>query len=187
MKKLIFLTGNKQKFAIAKKAFAGLNIKLIQKDIAPPEIQSMNVEDIASFSVEWASKKFKAPVFVTDAGACIKALNGFPGPFVKYVNHWFRAEDYVNLMKGKKDRSVVFKDCLAYCEPGKKPKLFCNSTEGKITMKPRRKRYTPLNSVLIPDGYKITTSEMSQKDMLQFWGDNIGNWRQFSDYLRKKF
>ena len=65
---IIFVTGNKYKFQVAKQALEGLDIELIRKELETPEIQSTNLEEIASFSALWAGKLLKKPVVLTDAG-----------------------------------------------------------------------------------------------------------------------
>jgi len=54
MRTVIFVTGNEYKFQVAQKALKKTGIKLIQKDLQIPEIQSDKVEEIASFSAQWA-------------------------------------------------------------------------------------------------------------------------------------
>lgn len=186
MKTLIFITGNKYKFKIAQKALHNLNIKLIQKSLDTPEIQSVDVKDIASFFAKWASGFLKKSVILSDAGFYIESLKGFPGPFVKYTNKWLLAEDYLRLMKGKKNRRVVVKDCLAYCEYGKKPITFCAQTKGRIAYKESKKGISSIDKIFIPEGEKLAISELKLDDMLNFWRKNINNWEKFINYLKLK-
>lgn len=65
----------------------------------------------------------EAEIHMTDNGCYIGALNGFPGLFIKYINQWLSAKDLLGIMDGKKNRSVIWKECLAYYEPGKKPNI----------------------------------------------------------------
>jgi inosine/xanthosine triphosphate pyrophosphatase family protein len=50
-KQITFITGNSYKFDVAKKSLEGTGIELIQQKLDTPEIQSVNVEVIASYSV----------------------------------------------------------------------------------------------------------------------------------------
>src|SRR3989344_556765 len=113
-KEIIFVTGNKYKFRVAQKSLMGSGFKLVQKKLETPEIQSDLVEEVSAFSAKWAANILKKPVVVSDGGCYIEALNGFPGPFIKYINKWLSAGDLLNLMKGKKNRRVFWRDCLAY-------------------------------------------------------------------------
>ena len=157
-----------------------------------PEIQSESVEEIAAFSAKWASDKLNKPVAVSDGGCYIEALNGFPGPFIKYINKWFSAENMLDLMKGKKDRRVVWRDCLAYCEPGKKPKTFvCDFESGMLAEKSGaqkyRKDYGWIDTLFIPKGHTKPLSEWPDDEYLDFWSspNNYDSWQRLVDYLNK--
>jgi len=82
---LVYVTGNDTKFEVALKTFSNTGIALLQKSLSTPEIQSKSVQEVAMYSARWASKELDKPVIVTDAGFYIEALNGFPGPFIKFV------------------------------------------------------------------------------------------------------
>lgn len=184
--KLVFVTGNKYKYRIARKALSDLNIRLVQKKIPVPEIQSMDVSEIAAFSAAWASKKINLPVVVTDAGFYFEGLKGFPGPFIKYANQWFSSSDFIGLMRGRKNRKIIVKDCLAFCAPNKKPVVFCSQTEGSAAKKPGSRGISSVDQIFVPKGYAKTTSDMSTDEMLNFWQGKINNWMKLAKYLRKK-
>jgi len=99
---IVFVTSNSYKLQIAKRAFNGSGLKLVQKKLKVPEIQDESVEKVAAFSARWASNVLKMSVVVSDGGCYIEALKGFPGPFIKYVSRWFSAEDLLQIMRGKK-------------------------------------------------------------------------------------
>lgn len=189
-KEIIFVTGNTYKFQVAKKATSGHAIKIVQKKLDTPEIQATSVEDIASFSARWAADVLKKPVVVSDAGCFIEALNGFPGPFIKYIDGWLSSRDLLALMTGKKNRVAVWRDCLAYCEPGKKPKIFVCTFEGVIAQKVGRtkfrKDYGWIDSLFIPKGHTRTLSEESTEEYLQYWSDPrmYDSWQRLVGYLK---
>jgi len=177
-KTIIFVTGNDYKFQAAKIALKDAGIKLVKKRLETPEIQDESVEEVAAFSAAWAANILKKPVIVSDGGCYIEALNGFPGPFVKYINKWLSSEDLLKMMSGKKNRRVVWIGCIAYCEPNKKPLTDVNKYKGKLALKPGkniyRKDYSWIDTLFIPDGYKKPISELSNKDYIEFWGNDSG-------------
>lgn len=189
-KEIIFVTGNRYKFQVAQKATRGGMIKLIQKKLEMPEIQAESVEDVAAFSAMWAADVLKKPVVVSDGGCYIDALNGFPGPFIKYIDGWLTPKDLLNTMKGKKNRQVVWKDCLAYCEPGKKPKAFTCYFKGTLAQKAGkvifRKEYGWMDSLFIPAGYSKTLSELPTEEYLTYWADpkSNDNWQKLMRHLK---
>ena len=189
-KKIIFVTGNVYKFQVAEKTIQGGNIKLIQKKLETPEIQSESVEEVAAFSAMWAADVFKKPVVVSDGGCYIETLKGFPGPFIKYINAWLSANDLLVVMKGKKNRKVTWKDCLAYCEPGEKPKTFVCYFEGTIAQKAGkvifRKEYGWIDFLFIQTGHSKTLSELPMEEYLGFWSNpkKYDSWERLVKYLK---
>jgi XTP/dITP diphosphohydrolase len=181
---LIYVTGNELKFKVAQQALLGSGISLERKSLNTPEIQSSRVEEIAEWSAIWASRQLNQPVVVMDAGYYIEALNGFPGPFIKYVNEWFSAEDYLNLMQGKVNRRVVVRDCLAYCRPNGKPTLFCQAHHGELATEPGRQTGTSIDQVFIPAGFSHPISEIPPDELLAYWS-NTTVWQELGLHLER--
>ncbi|MDD4297803.1 MAG: non-canonical purine NTP pyrophosphatase [Ruminiclostridium sp.] len=177
-----YITSNDVKFKVAERVFQNTGIRLVQKSLTTPEIQSTKVEEVAEYSARWTSNQLKAPVVLTDAGFYISALKGFPGPFVKYINDWLSADDILSLMKDKDDRYAVFEDCLAYCQPGEEPIIFKGMYNGTLSITKGEKGGTTIDQIFIPQGFKIPISEIPADEMLEYWG-NIGIWKQFKRYL----
>jgi inosine triphosphate pyrophosphatase len=75
----------------------------------------------------------QGPTLVEDTSLCYHALNGLPGPYVK----WFldkNGHDGLNkMLAGYEDKSAYAQCIFAYCEgPGVEPIVFVGKTEGKI-------------------------------------------------------
>ncbi len=184
-KTLVYVTGNEIKFNVASKTFKNTGITLLQKKLDTPEIQSKSVQEVAKYSARWASEKLGKPVIVTDAGFFIEALNGFPGPFIKFINQWFSAEDYMNLMKGKTNRRIIIQDCLAYCSPNEEPIVFTGSYAGKLAIELSEKPGTSIDRLFIPQGFNVPIAEIPEEQMLAYWssGEIMS---KFKEYILKK-
>jgi XTP/dITP diphosphohydrolase len=167
--RLVYVTGNAFKLAVAERALEGSGVVLVQKDLDAPEIQSDRVEDVAIYAGEWACRRLGEPVVVTDGGFYIEALNGFPGPFVKFVNQWLTAQDLLDLMQGKDDRRIVARDCLAYCRPGEKPVTFSGSYPGVLATVPGERNGRSIERVFIPTGYTAPVSDWPAEEQLAYW------------------
>lgn len=178
---LVYITGNDVKFSVASQAFTNTGIVLLQKNLSTPEIQSRSVQEVAMYSASWASKQLDQPVMVTDAGFYIQALNGFPGPFIKFVNEWFSADDYINLMQGKTNRTLIIQDCLAYCHPDEKPVVFTGSYRGKLANQPSKKCGTSIEQIFIPEGFNVPISEIPAEEMISYWsnGEILTNFKKY--------
>lgn len=184
--KIYFVTGNIYKFQVAQKALEGTGNELIQEKLETPEIQSTSVEEIASYSAKWAAEKTGKPVTVTDAGYYIETLNGFPGPFIKYINQWLTSEDLIKLMEGQTNRKVVVREGLAYCEPGEEPVVFIGESIGSVAPRPvitDKQGSTPINEIFIPDGYNKVETEISKDEMIEFWAKR-DPWKKLAQYLK---
>ena len=127
----MYVTSNELKFKVARQALRNSSITLEPRSLNTPEIQSKHVEEIAEWSAIWASQQLNQPVVIMDAGYYIEALNGFPGPFIKFVNDWFYEDDYHNLLWGKNNRQIIIRDYLAYCCPNENQWFFVNYIKEK--------------------------------------------------------
>jgi XTP/dITP diphosphohydrolase len=182
--KINYVTTNKMKFEIAEAYFKKMSgdYELVQYEIDTPEIQDVSTEEIARQSALWAAKRTGEICVKMDAGFYINALNGFPGPFVKYVNDWLTQEDFLKLLENKSDRTAYFEDATAIAFPDGRSQVFSLKTLGELSTKanPANTKW-PANLLFIPEGYDIPLGSMSSKDQNDFWGD--GNWPKLIEFL----
>lgn len=137
---------------------------------------------MAVYAGEWACRRLGEPLIVTDGGFYIEALNGFPGPFVKFVNQWLTAQDLLDWARGKGDRRIVARDCLAYCRPGGEPVTFGGSYPGVLAAVPGRGNGRPIERVFVPAGYTVPVSDLSAEEQLAYWS-RADVWVQLRRFL----
>lgn len=183
MKELFFITGNKYKFESAQRSIGSSDFTLTQKELDLPEIQSTKVEEIAAFSAKMAAQNLQVPVVVSDVGYYIEALNGFPGPFIKYINQWLTAEEILLLMSGQKNRKVVIRESIALCFPGLEPVIFTEERNCQIAEKAGRADWAPINEIIIPEGFDRVESEISREEMLSFHQAHTSHWKKLAEYF----
>lgn len=183
MLELTFITGNSKKFLQAQQALRSYPITLIQQKINLPEIQDQDCSVIAKFSARFAAQELKKPVVVTDAGYYIKALNGFPGPFIKFVNEWFTPEDILRLLNKKANRKVYSPICIAYCEPDQNPVSFISENWGSLAYKAEGTGST-IDQLYIPDGHKKPIGTLPEEQRIELW--NTECWKKLAEYLTEK-
>jgi XTP/dITP diphosphohydrolase len=184
--KINFVTTNKMKFEIAQAYFEKLegDYELVQYAIDTPEIQDESVEEIARQSAIWAARETGEPCIKMDVGFFITALNGFPGPFVKYANDWLDQDDFLRLMENKNDRSAYFEDATAIGYPDGSSEVFSLKNHGSIAAsKNLTETRWPANLLFIPSGYEKTLGSMSDEDQNRYWGD--GNWPKLIEFLKQ--
>lgn len=183
--KVNFVTGNALKFDIAAAYFAPLagHFSLEQVAIDVPEIQASTVEEVATAAAQEAVRIKGEPCIVNDAGFCIEALNGFPGPFLRYANQWLGTEGYLRLLSGTDNRRAYFEDSLAVAFPGGNVKAFTRRQYGRIAEAAIDGLLGwAANDLFIPDGYDVPLGQLTHEDQIAFWGD--GCWPEVVSYLQ---
>jgi len=137
IRKIVFVTGNAGKFSEIKEILNSVGIEAIQNKGDYPEIQADDLEPIAAASAKAAADDLGIPVLVDDSGIFIQALNGFPGPYSRFVEDHLGNPRILKLMENETNRDAFFKTTIAFCEPGKKPITFSGIVEGKIAFEER--------------------------------------------------
>ena len=138
MSKIIFATSNPDKMQIATSVCSTFDIKVEFVRLDIDEIQGEDAEVIVRNKAKRAYDQLNMPVVVSDDSWDIKALNGFPGAYMKSINYWFKPEDFIRLMSSIKDRRVTLHQYLAYTD-GNITEVFTNDLNGVIVSKPRGK------------------------------------------------
>lgn len=82
LKELYFVTSNRKKAQEAQEIL-GFPVKIFHAEL--DEIQEMDIKKIITKKAEAAYKTLKKPLIVDDVGMYVEAWNGFPGPFIKFL------------------------------------------------------------------------------------------------------
>lgn len=166
MKSIYFVTGNKGKFVEVQKKFSELNIEVIQKDVGYPEIQAINLEDVALYGAEHIQKRISHPFILEDAGLFIDNLDGFPGVYSAYVYHTIGCKGILRLMENMRgdDRKAVFRSVFAFAASDDTPRLFIGECPGKITTKEIGENGFGYDPIFIADGESKTFAQMKIDD-----------------------
>jgi XTP/dITP diphosphohydrolase len=183
MEKVYLVTGNSKKVDIAQSALSKYDIAVEQINVDTPEIQSDSVEEVAKASARYASEKTGKAVLKGDFGMSIAAMNGFPGPFVKYINRWFSPKQFANIFYQEENRKACLIDVLAYCEPGKEPVCFISNSYGHLIDKPRGGNGNMIDSFFIPVGHDKTLAEFSKEESIEYWSND--RYDKFGEFLKK--
>ncbi|NBS41857.1 non-canonical purine NTP pyrophosphatase, partial [bacterium] len=86
---ITIVTGNPNKLKELQAIFSDVEMGMRSVDI--PEIQSLDLEEIVRAKVRSAFEAVGGPVIIEDVSFEIAALNGMPGPFVKW---WAKTAGY---------------------------------------------------------------------------------------------
>lgn len=183
--KINYLTTNQLKYSIAKNFFNSIDgFELIQHSFEVPEIQAASCEEVARQSAVYAAHELGEPCVVMDAGFFIEALNGFPGPFVKYVNEWLTEEQLLRMLSDSDSRAAHFTDALAIGFPDGTATVFSHKTIGTLA---NEGQYSPskwpVNSLFIPKDHVTPLGLMSEEDQSDFWSIENKNWKKLVNSL----
>jgi len=180
--KLYYITKNRLKIRRAIEFCKNTNIEIEQLAIDTPEIQGESSIEIAKSSVEFVAQQVNKPLVKLDVSFHIEALNGFPGPFVKYINNWLVPQQILRLMEGENNRRAYWLDALVLYLPGEPIRTFSSKEEGTIALEPRGENGWGMDKIFIPRGLKTTKASLTDKERLQI--SNKQHWLDLIKFLR---
>lgn len=131
-----FVTSNSEKLQIAENICGEAGFTVTQVAIDVDEIQGEDPDMIVRDKAIRAYEKLQQPLVVSDDSWDIPALGGFPGAYMKSVNQWFSADDFIRLMHGIEDRRIILHQHLAFTD-GKVVQVFTKDIPGVITAEAR--------------------------------------------------
>lgn len=131
MNTLAFCTGNFEKMENARKVGEKFGVSIEQTPLEIDEIQSEVPEKILLDKLHKAYRLLAKPLVVSDDSWEIPALGGFPGPYMKSINHWLSPEDYLRLTSTLQDRTINLVQRLGYTD-GSVIKTFVQITKGEL-------------------------------------------------------
>lgn len=154
MKSLTFITGNSTKVEQLAKY---LHVPIEQKKLDIPEIQSLDVEEVATEKAKVAYAMLGTPVLVEDTALSFQALNGLPGPLVKWFLESIGNDGLTKLLLGYENRDALAETCFAICDESG-VHLFKGACKGTVADTPRGDGYG-WDPVFISTGSKLTWAE----------------------------
>lgn len=161
----LFITGNQRKVDYLSKI---LDIPLKHQKIELDEIQSVDPHAVVEHKVKQAYERVKKPVLVEDVSLVCNALNGLPGPFIKFfVEAEQGVENLCRMLDGFADRSAYGSVLYGYYD-GVAVQFIQGKLEGKIAQQPRGKGGYGWDQIFEPDGYDgLTRAELNTEQDIE--------------------
>jgi len=183
MKTIYFVTSNKGKVLEAKKKLSELDIKVIQKDIGYPEIQTDDLKKVVDSGIEHVKEKLDYPFILEDAGLFIDSLEGFPGVFSAYIYHTIGCNGILKLMENVENRKAVFKSVYGYYN-NKKKKVFIGECKGFISKETTGNKGFGYDPIFLPVGKNKTFAQMTatEKNKISHRGKALD---KLADFFKK--
>ena len=164
---ITFVTGNKKKLEEVQQILASgiddLPFELTNRKIDLPELQGDPLE-IAKEKCRIAAKQIKGPVLTEDTSLCFNALNGMPGPYIKWFLENCGHDGLNRMLDGFDDRSGYAQTVVAFTTgpDDDDVQVFDGRTNGKIVL-PRGSLDFGWDPIFEPDeGEGKTYAEMDK-------------------------
>ncbi|KAI1339014.1 putative ham1 family protein [Xylariaceae sp. FL0016] len=127
-----FITGNANKLAEVCAILEPAGITVTNQALDLPEVQG-TVEDVTIEKCRVAADRIRGPVLVEDTCLCFNALEGLPGPYIKWFMSSIGHVGLNNLLAAYDDKSAQAVATFGFSAgPGQEPLLFQGRTDGKI-------------------------------------------------------
>eukprot|EP01043_Picozoa_sp_COSAG02_P052809 COSAG02_NODE_5746_length_4072_cov_5.959476_2_plen_209_part_00 len=133
---ITFVTGNKKKLEEVQRILStgdtAFPFGITSTKIDLPELQGEPLE-ISEEKVKLAAAEVGGPVMCEDTSLCFNALNGLPGPYIKWFLEKTGHEGLNNLLAAYPDKSAYAQTIFGLCAgPGKPVHTFDGRTAGVI-------------------------------------------------------
>lgn len=185
MHEILYVTGNQIKIRVASEVCRQFKILLTHTSLDIHEIQAEAGEPVARDKADKAYSLLQKPLVVSDDTWIIPGLNGFPGPYMKSVNHWFSREDWLRLTSDLSNRRIILRQIVVY-QDADGQKLFYTDIEGMLLKKLHEASDYPHLSITSFDGGKTSISEaVNEGESAILGADRRTSWHDFAEWYNK--
>lgn len=157
--KIVFLTGNKNKFEEAKRIIPNLE----QSDIDLVEIQSLDPKEIITKKLEEAKKVMSGNLVVEDTSLYFDCMNGLPGPLIKWFLKTVGNDGLAKIAESFGNTKATAKVIIGFSKEDGTTEFFEGVTEGNI-VNPRGETNFGWDPIFEPVGYDKTFAELGQEE-----------------------
>jgi non-canonical purine NTP pyrophosphatase (RdgB/HAM1 family) len=178
---LYFITGNKNKFLEAQKELMPIEIE--QRAIDLVEIQSLDPQETIEHKLNEAKSLVEGEFFVEDVSINLDALNGFPGPLIKWFIGAIGREGIYELCKMKNNFGAKAVATIGYSN-GKEMNFFSGEIFGTV-VEPKVDSNFGWDPTFKPNGFNKTFAEMTkeEKNAISHRGKAVRDFKEW--YLKK--
>ena len=184
-KTLTFVTGNKKKLEEVEQILSSggkdIPFSLTNRKVDLPELQG-DPSEIAKEKCRLAAKTVSGPCLTEDTSLCFNALNGMPGPYIKWFLDNCGHDGLNKMLDGFDDRTAYAQTVTAFTlGPDEEIHVFDGRTEGQI-VQPRGKLDFGWDPIFEPkEGGGKTYAEMDKdaKNAISHRGRSFAKLKDF--------
>jgi non-canonical purine NTP pyrophosphatase (RdgB/HAM1 family) len=180
---LHFISGSKHKVEEFKK-FLSPEVEFEQLNLDLAEVQSLDPKEVITHKLNEARKIHDGELMVEDSSLCLDALNGFPGPLIKYFYKSVGKEGILKITEKFNCKTAQTRTMIGYFD-GKEILFFEGVTEGKIVPIKVDNDFG-FDPIFSPEGTDKTYSEMTkeEKSKVSHRGKALTKFKEY--YLSRK-
>ncbi len=164
--RIYFATRNAGKIREARPVLAEFGLKVRPVRGHKVEVQSRDLQEIASLASFSLASDLGKPILVEDSGLFVSSLGGFPGPFSSFVFETIGCGGILRLVEGVR-RDAEFRSVLAYSEPKKSTAIFAGIARGRLATKPTGAKGFGFDPIFVPGealGRTFAQMELEEKN-----------------------
>ncbi len=158
---IAIITGNARKFEELRDLLAP--IKVEQVNLALDEIQELDAKKIIEHKLELASRLHGGECMVEDSALYLEALNGFPGPLVKWFEDSLGLPKIAEIAKALGNTRATVETTIGYSNGKGQFKFFTGTLTGQI-VEPRGEKDFGYGAIFVPNGHSKTFGEMERAE-----------------------
>lgn len=165
IKSVTFVSSNAMKAAEVKSILADdtFPYKLNFQSLELSEPQATPIE-VSQSKCKQAAEMIQGPCIVEDTSLCFNALNGMPGPYIKWFYEALGCEGLYKLLDGHEDKTGYAQCVVSFTlGPGEEVKTFVGIADGTI-VQPTITNNFGWDPIFQPLGYKTAFSGMPKSE-----------------------
>ncbi|KAF4456711.1 Ham1 family protein [Fusarium austroafricanum] len=163
MKEINLITGNANKINDIKAILVPTGFTVRNQALDLPEIQG-SIEEITIAKCRKGAEMVGGPVVVDDTALCFNAMDGMPGPYIKFFLEALGPEQLHLLLAGFPDKTAEAIATIGYSRgPGHEPVLFQGRINGTIVPARGVMQYG-WQTCFEVDGMDLTLAEMPDEE-----------------------
>lgn len=176
---IYFATGNREKVKEAQ-AILKIPIEIVEMEI--DEVQGLDSVFVITKKAEEAFKILQKPVIVDDVSVFIEALNGFPGPLIKFLREGIGNQGIIEILSSKNNRRATVQNAIGFHD-GKKVHVFLGEVTGTIATEEKGSDGWGFDTIFIPEGEEKTYAEMGfeKKNQLSHRRRSLDKLKEYLD------
>jgi inosine triphosphate pyrophosphatase len=158
-----FITGSRDKFTELQSILGDLE----QLEIDLPEIQEIDAHEIIKVKLANARQHHEGSFIVEDTSLYLDALNGLPGPLIKWFMKTVGNEGLFRIACAFENHKAEAKTIIGYANDAEEPQYFEGSFRGTI-VEPRGANGFGWDPIFKPEGSDKTFAEMIPEEKNSF-------------------